>query len=613
MLDDMVARGFLSVADSGTGHDRCYLVACEMRDLGISETVTNEMMLDRWYKFCTPNDDKSFVRERVASCFKGAQNEAGAYACAPAAETFAHFADQIAKIAADACASLPRADIQLIEGEIVRAVDEAEAALIERKANIYTFGNLLVRPGIAQYTVAGGDKDRGVRLIPMTKPSMLEAFSTAALFWRFDQRSEELKRKDCPDKIAELYLARDGGWKLRKLTGVIHAPTLRHDGSILETPGYDIPTGLLYDPLGQVYPAIPQSPTKADAVAALALYKELLKEFPFVDKPSLSVALSAISTGLVRRNLTNAPLHAFTAPAAGTGKSLLVDCAAIVATGKPMPVIAQGASEEETAKRLAADLIAGSPFVSLDNCTDALSGALLCQVLTQETVKVRVLGLSKNVDVLANMMVFANGNNLTVAGDLTRRVIMGTLDSKVERPELRHFSGKPDDIIRDNRGRYVVAALTVLRAFIVAGSPSQTPPLGSYEEWSHLVRDALVWCGEADPCATMDALTASDPEREDLGRLLYFWNAVIGHDRVTVKKVSAATSGDTTDAKSGLHEALGAIAGHAAGRGTDAIDHKKLGHYLARHQGQVVNGMSLVRAGITDGTVAWQLYPKKES
>ena len=84
---------------------------------------------------------------------------------------------------------------------------------------------------------------------------------------------------------------------------------------------------------------------------------------------------------LDRRSMTAAPLHAFTAPAVGTGKSLLVDIVALLAMRRKMPVISQGArgNEEELEKRLAAALLAGDAAISLDNCEHALQSSFLCQ------------------------------------------------------------------------------------------------------------------------------------------------------------------------------------------------------------------------------------------
>jgi hypothetical protein len=51
--------------------------------------------------------------------------------------------------------------------------------------------------------------------------------------------------------------------------------------------------------------------------------------------------------------MSTAPLIGFTAPAAGTGKSLLVDVMSVLATGRLMPVLSQGKNEEEFEKRWA--------------------------------------------------------------------------------------------------------------------------------------------------------------------------------------------------------------------------------------------------------------------
>jgi putative DNA primase/helicase len=59
-------------------------------------------------------------------------------------------------------------------------------------------------------------------------------------------------------------------------------------------------------------------------------------------------------------------------------------------------------------------------------------------------------------------------------------------------------------MVRRDRGRYVAAALTIVRAYIVAGKPDRLRPLPSYEPWSDLVRSSLVWLGRSDPVATME-------------------------------------------------------------------------------------------------------------
>jgi putative DNA primase/helicase len=66
-----------------------------------------------------------------------------------------------------------------------------------------------------------------------------------------------------------------------------------------------------------------------------------------------------------------------------------------------------------------------------------------------------------------------------------------------------------------NRGRYIWAALTVVRAYIREGQPGRPKRIGDpFAEWSDLVRGALVWLGHEDPVKSMDAGRAGDPWRQ---------------------------------------------------------------------------------------------------
>ena len=78
-----------------------------------------------------------------------------------------------------------------------------------------------------------------------------------------DGRAQKSPPRACVDAIHQR-----GHWPgIRQLEGVTTSPTLRPDGSILNEPGYDAATGVLYLPNGDP-PTIPESPTRDDAVAA---------------------------------------------------------------------------------------------------------------------------------------------------------------------------------------------------------------------------------------------------------------------------------------------------------------------------------------------------------
>ena len=430
-----------------------------------------------------------------------------------------------------------RPTIKVFAGFLHETIDKAEGALMQAKLGYYQRGSMVVRPAMVPVNIFGGKTIDAPRLVDVKAHHMAEALTRAAKWERFDKRAEEWLRTDCPHKIAETFLAREGQWRLPVLTGIINCPTLRADGSILDLPGYDAQTGLLFDPQAVQFPALPRDPDRDMALRALGFLKDLISTFPFVTEADRAVALSAILTALVRRSLPTAPLHGFNAPTAGSGKSMLVDLASLIATSRPAPVIAQGKSEEEMEKRLGAALIAGDVLIAIDNCEEPLGGELLCQTLTQTSLKVRILGKSLNAEVPSNAAIFATGNNLTFEGDMTRRAIRATLDAGVERPELRAFDRDPVATVTAQRGDYVTAGLTILRAYHIAGRPQQRAPLGSFTDWSRWVRDALIWLGEADPCDTMEEMRGADPKLEALAAVLEEWRSMIGFTPFTVREI----------------------------------------------------------------------------
>jgi len=387
-------------------------------------------------------------------------------------------------------------------------------------------------------------------------------------------------------------------------------------------------TGLLFDPQGVTFDKVPESPSKDDALRALGVLKDLIKTFPFVTDADRSVALSAILTALHRRSLPTAPLHGFSAPGAGSGKSKLVDIASLIVDGRQAAVMSLGRSEEEAEKRLGAALLAGDAIVSIDNVDPERSfgGEMFCQALTQTMLKIRILGLSKIAEVPTNAAIFANGNNLTMVGDMTRRAIMCNIDSGEERPELRKFDRDPLAMVHADRNKYVIAALTVLKAFYVAGKPTQmTPggepitPLGSFEEWSNLIRGVLIWLGEADPCDTMEKIRKKDPKLGATIAVISQWVEVIGpKQRVTTKDLIDHATEKVNDgnyspypkqqefAHPEFRDALLIVAGDGG-----AINSLKLGKWLAANQDRFVLGYKIVQEGERSGSKLWRLEAKE--
>ena len=159
---------------------------------------------------------------------------------------------------------------------------------------------------------------------------------------KFDARKNRHVVCDPPAKLVDILLASRGDWRFPVVRGVLTSPTLRPDGSLLTTPGYDpLSRYYLMFPSNLVLPPIPDRPTRDEALASLARLNPLLDGYPFADHVSRAVALSLLMTQVLRCAMTVSPMHAVSATAPSSGKSHLVDLASHIAIGRLCPIMAQ--------------------------------------------------------------------------------------------------------------------------------------------------------------------------------------------------------------------------------------------------------------------------------
>lgn len=486
--------------------------------------------------------------------------------------------------------------LNIIAGDFPELCDAAETALFEHEPNLFQRGNELVRVMLSRpETVHGITRPGGKTLITAVDVEHLMDRLNRQIRWqRWSHRKSAWAASNAPRTVATNLLARAGTWRFYSLVGVVTAPTLRPDGSVIEQPGYDPATGLLFVPHGVTFPAIPSQPTREQGRAALDfLLQEVLSGFPFAEPHDRSAALSAILTACVRHALRSAPLHAFEAPRAGSGKSLLADAVSLIATGATATVMTFTPEPEELRKRILAILMQGDSVINLDNIEGPLHGEALCTVLTGESFSERLLGTNRTATAPTVCTWLATGNNLTLQGDMTRRVIPCQLDPQCERPEERQFTRNLYEWIPKHRPALVVAALTALRAYIVAGKPPQPiTTFGSFEQWSGLVRSALVWLDEADPNQGRARLETTDPIGTRLRSLVLVWYAVFKTAPATTKEAVKRThekayiDGYETCTYPTLHEVLSE---HFSDRRGE-ISARLLGEFLKHHTRRIEHG-----------------------
>lgn len=483
--------------------------------------------------------------------------------------------------------------IRVIAGEIHRVADSAEVELAQSK-KYYQRGNLIV----AVFNDAGTHE---TRIQALSKPALVRALASIAVWERFDGRVKDWVRIDPPERHASVLFDAGNYPHLPALNGLARQPYLRPDGSLMNTAGYDLSTGM-FGMFDAFQFSIPDQPSRMQAEEALALLHDLLSEFRFAKDSDKAAALSAVLAATIRPSLVLAPMFHVRAHAVGSGKSYLCELITAFATPQRGTPTTFPADDEECRKLLLAELLRAPAVIEFDNLTsDLIAHKSLCTALTSELISGRILGVSKTAAVSTRTLFLSSGNNVGPVQDMARRCITISLDPAVEIPAARTFN-RPY-LIREllqERERYVSAVLTIIRAWIVAGKPkTKCEPLGSYDEWSDLCRQPLLWLGCVDPTSSVFEALAEDPDRETLARLLEAWYTKFGKTPTMIRE-AMNTINHIYDCE--LREVLQDIASE---RGE--INRRKLGWWFKRHAGRVVNGLRLIRCSGNSSAEKWRV------
>jgi hypothetical protein len=414
-----------------------------------------------------------------------------------------------------------RPEFEVRKGEGHKSVAAAVKALAKQPSTFQRDGHLVT---VAAWQAKEDETVRRESGAPIVRevpaPLLWERLSAAIRWMRFDARKDELVPCDPPQTIVSAVLCR-GEWPgVRELKGVVTAPVLRPDGSVLDRPGYDAATGLLFAPSGPCE-RVPDRPTRAEALAARDVLLEVVCDFPFAEPAHRSAWLAALLTPFARPALgeSNAPLFLVDGNTRGCGKSRLVDCISIIVTGRSAPRQQFTLNVEELDKRVVAHLLAADPLVLFDNVVGDFGGPVLDKLITAEGwYASRLLGKNDAGAALKmrnNTTWYATANNATLLGDMVRRAIHVRLATPLEHPEERADFRHADLLawVRQERPRLLAAALTVLRGWFVAGKPeTKLGAFGSFETWSAILRNVLRWLDLPDAWAdTKQGLREADP------------------------------------------------------------------------------------------------------
>jgi hypothetical protein len=454
-----------------------------------------------------------------------------------------------------------------------------------------------------------------VRELPIH--TLRERMTRVARFQKWDGRKKRYVASLPIEPVIQGVAARALWPTVRELVGVIESPSMRPDGTVLETPGYDAATKYLFAPRAAFTP-VKAEPAQVDAARALTELADVFCDFPFENEAARMVPIAAILTLVARPAILGAvPAFVFDAPTPGTGKSLCADAVCTIATGRHAPRATFPLDPAELEKVLAAYALQSAAVIGFDNMETGFGGAPLDKLLTaQDTVDFRVLGKTESVTARVRAVVLASGNNIVVLRDCVRRVLIARMCSSFERPEERngfkHYPLLP--FVLEHRARLVAAALTILRAFVVAGRPKQLEPLGSFEAWSELVPAAILHAGGPSVLGARPSADAGDSgETGAMRALVTNWKRLDEssgarglsiRDALLVLYPPKRESGPP-DGFDELREALEFFA--PPPKPGLPPDQKRLGNQIRRFKGRNVGGARLLCAADRTGVQRWRV------
>jgi hypothetical protein len=368
------------------------------------------------------------------------------------------------------------------------------------------------------------EKDGGASISDLTEDAVLGCMTRSADYIQVNAKGERINVFPPKDVARDLRSIAASKLGFPPLASIAEAPAVLADGRILSTPGYDPDSRLFYAPKKEVsLDGLPEHCDGQDARDAREFIEnELFHDFRFADDENASLAntLAALLTPIVRHATGLSPMGVFDANSSGAGKGLLVNVICLIATGRRAFARGLEGDEAEIRKAITAALLGNqaNPIV-FDNVTGTVKSSALDRVLTMPLWTDRVLGYSKDVDIEQKACWMMTSNNISLGGDLSRRVYRIRFDTKSSRPFLR-TDFRHDNLLAwtlEHRNQILIALLTMARAWWQAKCPaSSVKRLGSFEEWTRIVGGILEFSGSTGFLSNFEAgITAMDSEDSD--------------------------------------------------------------------------------------------------
>jgi hypothetical protein len=327
---------------------------------------------------------------------------------------------------------------------------------------------------------------------------------------------------DAPPAFYAQFLRRKDWPGIKKLAGFTDVPLLRPDGTVLDEGGFDDDSGFHYEPAGTF--DIPAEPTRDDAIRALDLLTRRFRRLPFESEAHRSAFLAALLTPFARAAIKGpVPMFQFDAPTDRMPMAL-ANYVSRLAHGDDILLMEKPASERSFRSQLARTQLRAEHLVLVTGAdTWRSANALRTALFSLKWAD----GSARRTDPRP-ITWFAATANGALTQSIAELVLPIRLDATEDLVTRESWAPPPEFTagLRRDRNLLVSAALTILRAYIVAGRPTQ--PLEAWSDfkaWTKLIPSALVWAGAANPLdarhSAFDAVNDDTAELRPLFEILH--------------------------------------------------------------------------------------------
>lgn len=514
-----------------------------------------------------------------------------------------------------------RTNITYTPGRAIEVTDQIVAALSQdtARSRVYAFGSGLGEviethdPG-AIYDHAGAPPNGWLLKVLAYSPILLGnrvTNSVNLVKWSTNNQPTVI---ECPAEVSAYMLA-NCGRRFARLNGIVQWPIVI-DGKVVGSEAdYDPKAGLLFKlPAGMDLSDLKGS--RKEAEAAWRWVREIaLADFPLNSPEAMSGALALLLTFMQRRALDTSPAFLISAPSRGTGKTALAKFASRVVHGRSLGAAALSPSDEEQRKAITAALVTNPPALLFDNLQagSVFDSNELAIAMTSSEWEDRRLGSTERLT-LPNRAVWCfTGNNVSVSGDLRRRVVHIRMVPQVRNHFSQHFSRNLETWPDEHRAE-ALRALATIALWGAREGPALASESG-FPGWDRAVRRAVVGLTGVDPFrgATEEA-EEEDPVEGAVGVIMTAWAAFMGGNKSTVREfvteVENAIKGSSRskrDLAAPVEDAVATIRGKEV-KNLSPLDY---GHTIKSLQDRltlIADGESAFRyCGLRHKVATWQL------